>query len=98
MKLEGTRNELIEKDIEKCNTEFLTREKERLEADILYRIKGTQIYILIEQQSTVDYAMPKRILEYCVEIMREVEKTQEIDYRTCQAISWWMFIIIPKKN
>lgn len=26
--------------------------------------------------------MPKRILEYCVEIMREVEKNEKIDYRT----------------
>lgn len=81
LEIEETESALKEENIEKCNTEFLTKNKEKLESDIIYRKRETQIYILIEQQSTVDYSMPKRILEYCVEIMREIEKTEKIDYR-----------------
>lgn len=77
LKLKDTKNELNSNQIEKCNTEFITKQKEQLETDILYRIKGTKIFILIEQQSKVDYFMPKRILYYYVEIMREIEKENE---------------------
>lgn len=74
LRLENTKNELNSNQIEKCNTEFITRKKEQLETDILYRIKGTKIFILIEHQSKVDYFMSERILYYYVEIMREMKK------------------------
>lgn len=79
--IKGTESELKKEHIEKCNTEFLTKNKEKLESDILYRIKGTQICILIEHQSRMDYTMPQRVLEYCIEIMREAEKEGVIDYK-----------------
>jgi len=74
LKLEGTPNELTKDKIEKCNTEFITKKKRRLACDVLYKIQEKNIFILIEQQSKVDNLMPKRFLEYCVEIMQEVEK------------------------
>ena len=79
LKIEGTKNELQSNQIEKCNTEFITKEKEQIESDILYKIKETETFILIEQQSKVDYFMAKRILYYCVEIIRETEKEENID-------------------
>lgn len=72
--LKGTGNKLEENQIEKQNTEFITKQKEQLETDILYKIKHTNIFILIEQQSKVDYFMAKRILYYYIEIMHEIEK------------------------
>lgn len=72
--LKGTENNLEENQIEKQNTEFITKQKEQLETDILYKIKDTNIFILIEQQSKVDYFMAKRILYYYIEIMHEIEK------------------------
>lgn len=71
----------MKENLERCNTEFITKEKRKLESDVLYKIKNTQKYILIEHQSKIDYSMPKRILEYCVEIMRMVEKSKKINYR-----------------
>ncbi len=78
----GLKEQIKSYDLEKCNTEFITKEIAKLESDILYKIKNKRIYILIEHQSTVDYSMPMRILEYCIEIMREVKKQEDIDFST----------------
>ena len=77
LKINGTESMLKARQLEKCNTEFITRKMAKLESDIIYKIKGTETYILIEHQSTVDYKMPKRILEYCVEIIREIDKQKK---------------------
>lgn len=74
LKLDGTQSKLKDFQLEKCNTEFITSNNKQLETDILFRIKGKKIFILIEQQSKVDFFMAKRILYYYVEIMREIEK------------------------
>lgn len=74
LNLKENENKLSADKIEKCNIEFITKQKQQLETDILYRIKKSKIFILIEQQSKVDKLMPRRILDYYVEIMREMEK------------------------
>lgn len=67
--------EVKEEELEKYKSSFITKNFERRESDIIYKIKDKEIYYLIEHQSSVDKNMPKRILEYCIEIMREVQKT-----------------------
>ena len=79
--LKGTKNEIKEKDLQKCDTEYITKEKEKLESDILYKLKQKEIYFLIEHQSTVDFSMAERILEYCVEIIRKIKKERIINYQ-----------------
>ena len=58
----------IYKKIEK-NT-YKLREDEEKEADIVYKIKGKEIFFLIEHQTKVDKKMAYRILEYSMEIIR----------------------------
>ena len=79
--LKGTKNEIKEKDLQKCDTEYITKEKEKLESDILYKLKQKEIYFLIEHQSTVDFSMAERILEYCVEVIRKIKKERIINYQ-----------------
>ena len=79
--LKGTKNEIKEKDLQKCDTEYITKEKEKLESDILYKLKEKEIYFLIEHQSTVDFSMAERILEYCVEVIRKIKKERVINYQ-----------------
>ena len=43
---------------------------ENRNSDIIYKIKNKKIFFLIEQQSTIDYSMPYRLVEYCVLIMQ----------------------------
>lgn len=61
-------------DIEKYDTKFVTKELKIKESDIIYKVKEKNVFILIEHQSTVDYYMPIRITEYCIELIRNVIK------------------------
>ena len=62
--------DIEENDIENYNREFRTKLKLRTRImDLLYKIKGSRAYILIEHQSTVDYKIAKRIGEYCLVVI-----------------------------
>ena len=68
-------------DLVAVQNSFVTTELKYREADIVYRLKGTNIVILIEHQTRVDYRMAYRILNYQIEIMRanEVENPKKED-------------------
>ena len=57
-------------DIEKYNSSYITKKLQNKECDIVYKVKEKDIYFLIEHQTAVDRTMPKRILEYMIEIMK----------------------------
>ena len=59
-----------EKEIEKYDTKFITNIYEKREADIVYKLKGKEVFFLIEHQTKVDKLMAYRILEYSLEIIR----------------------------
>ena len=56
-------------EIEEVRNEFITIDYRGKQVDLLYKIKGKEVYLLIEHQSTQDVKMPYRILEYEVQIM-----------------------------
>ena len=62
-------------DMEPYNTSFVTSKYQNREADIVYKIKGKNAFILIEHQSKIDKQMPYRLLEYYTEILR-INKTR----------------------
>ncbi len=65
------------KELEKYNSSFITKEYKSRESDVVYKIKNTNTFILIEHQSYVDSSMPYRMLEYAIEIIRSaVDKTK----------------------
>ena len=84
-------NDINEDDLILVNKSYITKEFTEKEADIVYKLKTRQteiiFYILLELQSTVDYLMPFRLLQYMVEIWREVynntpsEKRERKDFR-----------------
>ena len=59
------------------NGEFINSKYEKRMSDVIYKENEKEIYYLIEHQSKVDVNMPHRILEYCMELMREVKKNQK---------------------
>ena len=65
------------KDLELVQNSFVTVELKYREADIVYKIKGTNVVILIEHQTRVDKKMPYRILNYQMETMRANEGEEE---------------------
>lgn len=66
--------DMKEENIEKYNRKFVTSSFKIKEADIIYKIKERNVFVMIEHQSTIDYQMPERILEYCIELIRSVRK------------------------
>ena len=56
-------------DLEKYETHYITSLYDEKEADIVYKIKGKEIFFLIEHQTKVDLNMPIRIAEYTLAIM-----------------------------
>ena len=66
-------NTIKSEEIEPYNTSFITSKYQNREADIVYKIKGKNAFILIEHQSKIDKKMPYRLLEYYTEIMRTTD-------------------------
>ena len=68
-------------DLVVSQNSFVTTELRYREADIVYKIKGLNVVILIEHLIKVDYRMAYRILNYQIEIMRanEVENPKKED-------------------
>ena len=64
------KNGINEENIEKYNSSFVSESFKNQEADIIYKIKGEEIFILVEHQTKIDYKMPLRILKYEMEIIR----------------------------
>ncbi len=80
-------NVLTEENIEKYNRKFVTSKFQTRESDIIYKIKNKNVFILIEHQSTIDYKMPERIVEYCLELIRSViYKNKEVYPLICPIV------------
>ena len=63
-------NELKKEEIEKYETRYITKNYQNKEADIVYKLKGKEVYFLLEHQTKVEKAMAYRMAEYSLEIMR----------------------------
>ena len=78
---------LVEDDIEKYEKEFRTSEFSNVEADVVYKVKNKNVFILIEHQSSLDLKMAYRILRYknaiiesAINKRRLKEKNYKISY------------------
>jgi predicted transposase/invertase (TIGR01784 family) len=94
---QGWVEEIDEKDMMLINKSFILQDFKDKEADIVYRIKikGQEVifYVLLELQSSVDYQMPYRLLQYMLEIWREYLK--DIDANVAEAKEFKLPIIVP---
>lgn len=63
---------------------YITEKFEYKNADIVYKLKGKELYFLIEHQTKIDYSMAYRIFKYCLEIIRSVVENKEINRLTFQ--------------
>ena len=69
---------LTEDEIERYSTEHIDYLLRESASDFVYKMKQMDVFFLLEHQSTIDYNMPKRILEYEVEIIKEVVKGKRL--------------------
>ena len=63
-------NKLKENDIERYNCKFVNSQFRNREADIIYKLKNSNIFLQIEHQSSVDHNMTRRIAEYEIEMIK----------------------------
>jgi hypothetical protein len=70
--------EIADHDLILINKSYILQDFSDKEADIVYRLRLREseviFYILLELQSTVDQTMPFRLLQYLVEIWRDIYK------------------------
>ena len=57
-------------ELEKYNSSYIDKKFKNKEADIVYKLKDQNIFILIEHQTKIDDDMSYRLLDYSNEIMR----------------------------
>lgn len=76
-----TKYNIKPEELEKYNANYITNNFKYKQADIVYKVKGKEIYYLIEHQTKVDATMAYRILNYCVEIIRNVVENIEANKR-----------------
>ena len=69
---------LTEDEIERYSTEHIDYLLRESASDFVYKMKQMDVFFLLEHQSTMDYNMPKRILEYEVEIIKEAVKGKRL--------------------
>ncbi len=72
------REDIREEQLVRYTNSYITKKYKSKEADLVYRIKDQEIFYLIEHQSTKDNNMPFRILNYCLDIMREWSRNRKI--------------------
>ena len=81
---------LVEDEIEKYEKEFRTGKFNNIEADIVYKIKDKNVFILIEHQSSVDLKMAYRVKCYKNAIVEEAinkKKLKEKNYKIPKVIA-----------
>ena len=81
---------LVEDEIEKYEKEFRTGKFNNIEADIVYKIKDKNVFILIEHQSSVDLKMAYRKKCYKNAIVEEAinkKKLKEKNYKIPKVIA-----------
>lgn len=72
LNIEEEKYKITQDKIEIYKNNFITTYMENRSSDIIYKLKNKKIFFLIEHQSTIDYSMPFRLVEYCVLIMQSV--------------------------
>ena len=74
---EEDEGKILNSELVKYNRNFITKSFTAKSSDVIYKIKGKNILILIEHQRAVDFNMPTRIAEYCVELIRDLTNEEK---------------------
>lgn len=82
----GPREKVKEEQLIRYTNSYITKKYKSKEADLVYKLKNQEIFFLIEHQSTIDDNMPYRMLNYCLDIMREWSRTKKIGKNTSYPI------------
>lgn len=71
-------------DISKYNRNFILHDYSNNYSDIVYKLKGIPIYLLLEHQSYIDYSIPYRIYQYYHCILEDTVNTKNLKAKNHQ--------------
>lgn len=80
------REKVKEEELIRYTNRYITKKYRTKEADLVYKLKDKDVFFLIEHQSTIDYNMPYRMLNYCLDIMQEWSRNKKIGKNTSYPI------------
>ncbi len=78
LEIKDEKHKITEEKIEIYNSNFINQYMENRISDIIYKIKNQKIFFLIEHQSTIDYSMAFRLVEYCILIMQSAMDKKQV--------------------
>lgn len=80
------REEVRETELVRYTSYYIAKKYNSKEADLIYKLKNQDIFFLIEHQSTIEPNMPYKMLNYCLDIMREWSKNKKTGRNTSYPI------------
>ena len=65
-------------ELVRYNNSYITKKYKDKETNLIYKLKNQEIFFLIVHQSSVDNNIQYKIMNYCLDIMREWSKNKKI--------------------
>ncbi len=75
-------NVVKKEELVRYNNNYITKKYKEKEANLIYKLKNEEIFFLIEHQSSVDNNITYKMMNYCLDIMREWSKNKKIEKDT----------------
>lgn len=80
------REKIEEKNLIRYTKNYTTKRYKTKEVDAIYKLKNQDMFFLIEHQSTIDYSVEYRMLNYCLDMIQEWGKNKKINKSTSYPI------------
>lgn len=72
------REQIKETELVKYTNHYLTKKYDSKKLEVIYKLKNQEVFFLIEHQSSVDNNMAYKILNYCLDIMRDWNRNKKM--------------------
>ncbi len=72
------RESIKETQLVKYTNSFIAKKYNSKKLDVVYKLKDQEVFFLIEHQSSVDNNMAYKILNYCLDIMRDWNRNKKV--------------------
>jgi len=67
-------------DLIKCVNNYTNKRYKSKEADLIYKLRSDEVFFVVENQTKIDYSMPYKMLNYCIDIIKEWSKNKRNDF------------------
>lgn len=72
------REEVKEAELLRYTNSYIAKKYDSKKLDLIYKLKDQEVFFLIEHQSTIDNNMAYKMLNYCLDIMRDWSRNKKI--------------------